>query len=69
MEQKIYSCEELFTLKEAAKICQLSKQAMYMHYYRGHIERVPMKAHKLYFSAKQIQEFQYNYLYGIVNLF
>lgn len=52
----------VFTLKEAAKICGMTPRALYMHYYRGHIQPVKMKAHKLVFTSAQIDLFRMNYV-------
>lgn len=54
--------QELFTLKEVAKWCNISRNAVYMHYYRGHIEPVKAKAHKLYFTRASIDKFRAEYL-------
>lgn len=53
--------ERLFSLEEAAKWCNLSRGAMYMHYRRGHIEPERLLCHKLYFSRKSIDDFRAMY--------
>lgn len=53
--------EELFTLEEVAKWCGLSRNAMYMHYRRGHIQPVRMLCHRLYFTRAEIDQFRANY--------
>lgn len=53
--------EDLFTIEEVAKFCGLTRRAAYMHYYRGHINCVPMMAHRLYFSRAAIDQFRANY--------
>lgn len=53
--------EELFTLEEAAKWCGLSKNAMYMRYFRGQIRPVNMRSHRLYFTRAAVDEFRANY--------
>jgi hypothetical protein len=59
MEQ--FKQEELFTLEEIAKWCNLSRGAVYMHYRRGHITPVPMMCHRLYFTRTEIDNFRANY--------
>lgn len=53
--------EELFSLNEAAKWCNLSSKAFYMHYRRGHIKAEPLLCHQLYFSRAEIDNFRANY--------
>lgn len=53
--------EELFTLEEAAKWCGLSKNAMYMRYFRGQIRPVNMRSHRLYFTRAAVDEFRAKY--------
>lgn len=53
--------EDLFSLEEAAKWCGLKPKAMYMRYFRGQINAVPMKSHRLYFTRAAIDEFRANY--------
>lgn len=50
--------QQLFTLNEAAKWCNLSRNAFYMHYYRGHIKAVQTRAHKLFFTREDIDHFR-----------
>lgn len=69
MEQVKVIEQELFTLKECAKIVGISEKAMYMHYYRGHIQRYESPAHKLYFTRQELKSFCYKYVYNIVSLF
>lgn len=59
---KEFKKEDLFTLKEAAKICGLSRNAMYMRYFRGHIKPVNTLSHRLFFSRDAIDEFRANYV-------
>lgn len=54
--------QELFTITEVAKICGLSRNAAYMHFYRGHIEAEKTNAHKLYFTMKSIDTFRAKYV-------
>lgn len=53
--------EDLFTIEEVAKICNLSRNAAYMHYRRGHINPVPMLCHRLYFTRSAVDQFRANY--------
>lgn len=53
--------EQLFSLEEAAKWCGITRNAMYMHYRRGHIKPVPMLCHRLYFTRSEVDEFRANY--------
>lgn len=57
-----FKMEELFTLEEAARWCGLSKNAMYMRYFRGQIKPVNMLCHRLYFTRQSIDEFRTNYI-------
>lgn len=50
--------EQLFTLEEIAKLCQCSRNAIYMHYVRGHIKRAPCEAHRLYFTLAEVERFR-----------
>ena len=53
---------ELFTIEEVAKYCRLSRNAAYMHYRRGHINRVPdIMAHRIYFTREALDEFRAKY--------
>lgn len=53
--------EDLFTLAEVAKIVGLNKKAMYMRYFRGQIQAVNTRTHRLYFTRDAIDEFRANY--------
>ena len=53
--------QQLFTLEEIAKLCQCSRNAIYMHYVRGHIKAAPMAAHRLYFSLEEVERFRSMY--------
>lgn len=53
-----FRTEELFTIEEVAKFCGMSRDAAYMHYRRGHINCVPMMAHRLYFNREAIDQFR-----------
>lgn len=53
--------QQLFTLEEVAKWCNLSRNAAYMHYRRGHIEPEKMRCHRLYFSREQVDQFRAYY--------
>lgn len=54
--------QELYTIEEVAKWCNLSRNAAYMHYHRGHIERVrDINTHRIYFTRKAIDEFRFRY--------
>lgn len=59
---KEYRKEDLFSIKEAAKICNLSRNAMYMRYFRGQIKAVPTMSHAIYFTRDAIDEFRANYV-------
>ena len=56
-----FSKQELFTLEEIAKWCQLSRNAVYMHYRRGHLTPEKMLCHRLYFSRETVDTFRANY--------
>lgn len=58
---KQFQEQQLFTLEEVAKWCNLSRNAAYMHYRRGHIEPEKMACHRLYFSREQVDQFRANY--------
>lgn len=59
---KEFKKEDLFSINEAAKICGLSRNAMYMRYFRGQIKAVPTLSHRLYFTLEAIDEFRANYV-------
>lgn len=50
--------EQLFTLEEIAKLCQCSRNAIYMHYQRGHIMPAQMASHRLYFTLEEVEKFR-----------
>lgn len=54
--------EELFTIEEVAKWCNLSRDAAYMHYRRGHLKRVDMPSHRIYFTREEVDNFRANYV-------
>ena len=53
-----FSTENLFTIEEVAKICGLSRNAMYMHYWRQHIKPEPLMCHRLYFKREEVDRFR-----------
>lgn len=53
--------EDLFTIEEVAKFCHKSRNAVYMHFRRGHIIPVPMECHRLYFTRDEIDRFRANW--------
>jgi hypothetical protein len=61
--------EDLFDLQEAAKYCGLSRGALYMHYYRGHLQRENLPAHKVYFTRRALEQFKATYVYGYTSIF
>lgn len=56
-----FKTEDLFTIEEVAKFCGLSRNAAYMHYFRGHLKPVPMMCHRLYFKRDEIDRFRAMY--------
>ena len=54
--------QELFTIEEVAKWCNLSRNAAYMHYKRGHLQAVDMQTHRLYFAREDVDEFRAKYV-------
>lgn len=54
--------QALFTIEEVAKWCNLSRDALYMHYRRGHITPVRMACHRLYFTRAEIDRFRAEYV-------
>lgn len=54
--------QKLFTIEEVAKWCNLSRNAAYMHYRRGHLMPVKMKSHRLYFTREEVDTFRANYV-------
>ena len=50
--------ETLFTLEEIAKLCNSSRNAIYMHYKRGHIKPARLEAHRLYFTLYDVEKFR-----------
>jgi len=59
---KEFKKEDLFTMDEADKICGLSRNAMYMRYFRGQIKAVATLSHRVYFTRDAIDEFRANYV-------
>lgn len=57
-----FSRQELFTLEEVAKWCGMTRNAMYMHYRRGHITPENMLCHRLYFSRSAVDDFRAKYV-------
>lgn len=54
--------QQLFTIEEVAKWCNMSRNAAYMHYRRGHITPERMLCHRLYFSRAEVDTFRANYV-------
>lgn len=59
---KEFKREDLFTMDEVAKICGLSRNAMYMRYFRGQITAVPTLSHRLFFTRDAVDEFRAKYV-------
>ena len=56
------SPDDLFTIEEVAKWCNLTRNAAYMHYRRGHLQRVQdIEAHRVYFTRAAIDAFRAKY--------
>lgn len=61
-ENNTPSPDDLFTIEEVAKWCNLSRNAAYMHYRRGHLQRVQdIEAHRVYFTRAAIDAFRAKY--------
>lgn len=56
-----FRSEELFTLEEVAKWTGSTRDAIYMHYRRGHLTPEKMACHRLYFSRSEVDRFRANY--------
>lgn len=56
-----FASQELFTIEEVAKWCEMSRNAAYMHYRRGHLTPEKMLCHRLYFSRAEVDRFRQNY--------
>lgn len=55
--------DDLFTIEEVAKWCGISRNAAYMHYRRGHLNRrEDIEAHRVYFTRQAVEEFKAKYL-------
>lgn len=55
--------QDLFTIEEVAKWCGISRNAAYMHYRRGHLNRrEDIEAHRVYFTRQAVEEFKAKYL-------
>lgn len=54
--------KHLFTIEEVAKWCNMSRNAAYMHYRRGHITPERMQCHRLYFSRAEVDAFRADYV-------
>ena len=53
---------ELFTIEEVAKACGISRNAAYMHYSRGHLNRCrDIEAHRVYFTRQEVERFKAKY--------
>jgi len=59
---KEFKKDDLFTMDEAAKICGLTRNAMYMRYFRGQIKAIPTMSHRVYFTRDAIDEFRATYV-------
>lgn len=57
----VLKSDDLFTIEEVAKWCNMSRNAAYMHYRRGHLEPERMSCHRLYFRRSVVDEFRANY--------
>lgn len=54
--------QELFTIEEVAKWCGISRNAAYMHYQRGHLNRCKdIEAHRVYFTRQEVEQFKSKY--------
>lgn len=54
--------QQLFTIEEVAKWCGISRNAAYMHYIRGHLNRCKeIEAHRVYFTRQAVEEFKNKY--------
>lgn len=54
--------QQLFTIEEVAKWCGISRNAAFMHYYRGHLNRcTEVEAHRVYFTRQAVEEFKQKY--------
>lgn len=54
--------QDLFTIEEVAKWCGISRNAAYMHYQRGHLNRCKeVEAHRVYFTRQEVEEFKAKY--------
>lgn len=61
-ENNTQSPDDLFTIEEVAKWCNLTRNAAYMHYRRGHLQRVQdIEAHRVYFTRAAIDAFRAKY--------
>lgn len=61
-EHNTPSPDDLFTIEEVAKWCNLTRNAAYMHYRRGHLQRVlDIEAHRVYFTRAAIDAFRAKY--------
>lgn len=58
---KEFRREELLTLSEVARFCGLSRNALYMRYFRGQIKAADTLSHKLYFTREAVDEFRAKY--------
>ncbi|KWW27129.1 MAG: hypothetical protein AUK64_2309 [bacterium P201] len=58
---ELISQQDLFTLEEIAKLTQSSRNAIYMHYKRGHLTPVEMPTHRLYFTLSEVERFRSMY--------
>ena len=56
-----FRSEELFTLEEVAKWCGMTRDAVYMHHRRGHLQPQNMACHRLYFTRYEVDNFRANY--------
>lgn len=56
-EKKQVNEKNLFTIEEIAKWFAMSKRAVYMHYYRGHLKPENLESHKLYFTRNEVENF------------
>lgn len=58
---KEFRRQDLLSIDEVARFCGLSRNAMYMRYFRGQIKAVDTLSHRLFFTREEVDEFRAKY--------
>ena len=51
------SIKKNLSISEIAEVTNLSRESVYMHYYRGHLKAIPSKAKVKFFDEEEVKAF------------